>query len=75
MENGYDLKELTVELKSKGLDVAEDMAKVLVESMFIWLEKSAIASPNKYDDLLLAALPLVKGQIMAQVDKIDGKID
>lgn len=70
----YSLAKLIEELKSKGLVVAEDMAEVLVLSVFDWVEKSAIASENKYDDLLLAAMPLIKTQIMAKIDMIDGKI-
>jgi len=75
MVKSYDLKLLLEELKGKGIVVAEDLAEVLVESTFTWVEKSAIASENKYDDLLLAALPLVKSQILSQVDKIDGNVD
>jgi len=70
----YSLKELIEVLKSKGLDVAEDMAEVLVMSLFDWVEKSAIASENKYDDLLLAAMPLIKAQVLSKVDKIDGEV-
>jgi len=70
----YSLARLIEELKSKGLVVAEDMAEVLVMSLFDWVEKSAVASENKYDDLLLAAMPLIKAQVLSKVDKIDGEV-
>lgn len=75
MEKAYDSKELLKELKSKGLDIAEDAAELVVESVFAWVEKSALASENKYDDLILAVLPMLKELAQSAVDKIDGKQD
>ena len=74
-KKAYDLKELINKLKSKGLVVAEDMAETLVVATFEWVEESAIISENKYDDLALAALPLIKSQILEKIDKIDGEIE
>ena len=73
MEKAYDLKVLGEKLKARGLDLAEEGAKIVVEEMFSWLEESCKVSPNKYDDLLLVVMPIVKPEIMKQVDKIDGK--
>lgn len=71
MEKAYDVKALVEQLKGHGLDLAEDAAKIAVEELFIWIEKSAGLSENKYDDLLLAILPLIKAEVLKQVDKID----
>lgn len=69
----YDFKELAVGLKAKGLDIAEDAAKSVAEAVLEWLEKSAKASSNPYDDMALVVLPKVKEFVLAQVDKIDGQ--
>lgn len=69
----YDFKELVAELKGHGLDIAEDAAEVLFESVLNWLSKSAVASENKFDDLILAVVPILKDQVSPMIDKIDGK--
>ena len=69
----YDVKELLSEFKAHGLDLAEDASKVSVKALFAWLSKSASASENKMDDLLLAILPVIEPHVMDQLDKIDGK--
>jgi hypothetical protein len=68
----YDLKALVAKLKSHGLEVAEEGAEVVAKSVFEWLEESAKVSENKYDDLALAVLPLIKPIALKQIDKIDG---
>lgn len=73
--SAYDPKELMSELKSRGLDLAEDAARHVVESTFAWLEKSAAASPNKVDDaLVLGVSPVLKKYALEKIDKIDGKV-
>jgi hypothetical protein len=74
MEKAYDLKALAEKMKSKGLDLAEEGAKIAVVSMLEWLEESAVKSENKYDDLSLAVLPLIKPAILKEIDKIDGQV-
>ena len=73
MEKAYDIKALVEILKGKGLDVAEEAAKIAVESTLEWLEKSAVVSSNPYDNLLLPFYPIVKAKALEQVDRIDGK--
>lgn len=70
MEKAYDAKELLNELKGNGLELAESAAKIVIESVFTWLEKSAIASENKYDDLLIVIYPRIKQYALEQADKI-----
>jgi hypothetical protein len=68
----YELKVLAEKLKAKGLDVAEDAAKILVEETLDWVSEEASKSENKVDDLVVAILPIVKPHILNAVDKIDG---
>jgi hypothetical protein len=74
-EGKMDFNLLIEALKEKGLDIAEDAAKLVVVEVLNFVEKQVIASENKYDDLLLAVLPTVKTLILAQIDKIDGEIE
>lgn len=67
-------KSLSELLKEKGLDIAEDAAKAIVEAVFQLAEEAVKKSSNKYDDMLLAALPLVKPVVLEYVDKIDKKV-
>ena len=73
MVKAYDAKELVNVLKSKGLDVAEDAANILLESVFEWLEESIKLSSTPYDDMALLLLPKIKELAAKQIDKIDGK--
>lgn len=74
MEKAYDIKELALVLKSKGLDLAEDGAKHVVESVFEWVEASAKLSATPYDDMGLIVLPQIKKLALEAVDKIDGEV-
>lgn len=71
----YDLKELLAELKINGLDIAEDATMSVYESVQSWLLKSAAASDNRIDDLLLVILPAADKFVREQIDLIDGKVD
>lgn len=71
MEKAYDIKGLLEELKSQGLEVAEEAAKVVVVSVFNWLEKSAVMSENKYDDIAVLLYPQLKAYALEQADKIN----
>ena len=68
-----DFKKLVEILKEHGLDIAEDAAEVLAKSVLSWLKEEVVASPNKYDDLLLAVLPVLEPMIFKAIDKIDGE--
>jgi len=68
-----DFKLLLDDLKSKGLDMGEDVAKELVISVFDWLSAEVAKTDNKVDDLLLAVLPVVRPMLMDLIDKIDGE--
>lgn len=70
----YDIKALGEKLKSRGLDVAEDALKGVVEDVFGWVEGSVKESVTPYDDILLGILPVVKAETMKQIDKVDGQV-
>lgn len=71
MEKAYDLKGLLEELKSQGLEVAEESAKVIANSVFNWLEKSAALSENKYDDMLSVLYPKLREIALEHADDIN----
>jgi len=72
MEKAYDAKVLVAKLKARGLDVAEEAAKVLIEESFTWVEESAKLSATPYDDMGLVIIPKLKELALKEVDKIDG---
>lgn len=75
MTKAYDFGELVDRLKDKGLDLAEEAVQLVAEELLVWVNDSAVISENKYDDLLIALLPLLKDEIFKYVDRIDGEVD
>lgn len=73
MEKAYDAKALLEQLKGHGLDVAEELASAVVESVLDWVAESAALSENKYDDIIAPFIPTVKPHILDLIDKIDGE--
>lgn len=74
MEKAYDVKDLALKLKGRGLDVAEEGAKVTIEEVFAWLDESAVVSATPYDDILRVVYPTIKAEALKQADKIDGQV-
>lgn len=70
------VKEMAVQglLKEQGLELAEDVAVMVVEAVFKSIEMAVKASPSKLDDILLVMLPLLKPLALEKVDLIDGKV-
>jgi len=75
MTKAYDIGELVLQVKGKGLDLAEESVKLLVGEIFKWIEASAKLSATPYDDMALIVLPKLKDFALSAVDKIDGKVD
>jgi hypothetical protein len=69
-----NFNKLIERLKGKGLDLAEDAARLVVIETFGWLEEEVLASENKLDDVLIALFPIVQKFVLEQVDKIDSKV-
>lgn len=70
---GQEIKELIViELKSAGLNIAEDAAIAAAKAVLVVLPKIVAKTENKYDDLLLPVLSVLEPKLMELLDKIDG---
>lgn len=74
MESAYQLSVLVAQLKGRGLDVAEEGAKVIIDEVFNWVEASAKLSKTPYDDMGLVVLPMLKAKALEAADKIDGQV-
>lgn len=71
MEKAYDLKGLVEELKGQGLELAEESAKVVVNGVFNWLEKSADISENPYDDIAKIIYPKARSYALGKAEEIN----
>jgi hypothetical protein len=74
MVTAYDIKNLVERYKAKGLDIGEDVARELLEETFDWLTESAEVSSNSYDNVMAVMYPVLKKEMLVQVDKIDCKV-
>lgn len=71
MEKAYDTKALLEILKGQGLEVAEESAKIIINSLFIWIEDSAKLSETPYDDMALVILPQLKTLALSKAEDIN----
>ena len=71
MENAYQFSGLTDKLKEQGVEVAEEAAKVIIKSVFAWLDESAELSATKYDDILRPFYPKIEEYVLALAEKIN----
>ena len=67
----YDLALLGAKLKSKGLEVAEESLKILLDSTIEWLDESAKISKNPIDDMLSAGYPYLQKMALEQIEKVN----
>lgn len=74
MLKAYDLNDLVMKLKARGLDVAEDMAKVIIQESAKWIVESAALSENKIDDVAALGMPELEKLALGLADKIDGQV-
>lgn len=74
MEKAYDIKVLGEKLKARGLDLAEESVKILLQETSAWVVESAAISPNPIDNVAALVLPEVLKVVLEQVDKIDGQV-
>jgi hypothetical protein len=75
MEKAYDLKDLTEKLKGRGLDLAEEAAKIALEEVLEWVIESATLSETPLDDVVALIAPKLKEFALEYIDKIDGEVD
>jgi hypothetical protein len=71
MKEAYDLKGLLAELKSNGLELAEDSAELVYASLKSWLKKSAAKSSTPIDDMVLNFLDKLDPVVLPAIDKIN----
>lgn len=71
MSDVEQLKKLDPEVKEELLKLAENVSKESLESAFTIAEILIKKSTNKFDDLLLPALPIIKDKILAVIDNIN----
>lgn len=74
MEKAYDIKALVAKLKARGLDVAEEAAKIMIEETCDWVVESAGKSDNKIDDVVALGIPQLEKLALGLADKIDGQV-
>lgn len=58
------------EIKKELLAMTERLSKEAVESAFKIIELAVKASENKFDDMIIAALPFLKDTALKYIDKI-----
>lgn len=73
MEKPYDLKELGLRLKDKGLDQAEDIAEMIYKELKQWLKDSAALSATPFDNLAMGYLDQLDSFVLPKIDKLDGE--
>lgn len=74
MEKAYDVKVLAAKLQARGLDIAEEGVKAIVQETFAWVKESAPLSATPYDDMAMLVLPKIEEFALAAADKIDGQV-
>ena len=70
-KKAYDVSLLLEKLKAQGLEIAEESAKILITSVFDWLEESADLSPNPYDDMAKVLYPKLKEFALERAEQIN----
>lgn len=75
MQSPFDPQDLIERLKGQGLDLTESAAKLLAVSVLDWASDSVVLTPNKYDDFVLAVMPVIRSFVLREIDRIDGKED
>ncbi len=70
-KKAYDAKLLLESLKSEGLEIAEESAKILINGIFNWLEESADLSETPYDDMAKVVYPQLKKMAMDKAEEIN----
>lgn len=74
MQKAFELAALKERLAAKGIDLAEDLLKVLVGETLDWTQDSLAMHENAYVKFMAPVISTVKPLVLAEVDKIDGKV-
>ena len=62
------------DIKKELLVMAEKVSRDAVDSAFKIIEIAVKASENKFDDMIIAALPLLKETALKYIDKISEEV-
>lgn len=73
MLKAYDVNALALRLKVRGLDVAEDTAKLVLKDVLGWISDSAKISTDPVDDIAIPFLPMIEQVVLREIDRINGK--
>jgi len=69
-----EIKKMIMEkLKEQGLEIAEDTAISCAKVVLDLIPMIVLKTENKFDDMLVPILEVVKPKIFDLLDKIDGK--
>jgi len=74
LKEAYNVKLLTDKLKVRGLDLTEEAAIIALDEVLDWVSESATKSTTPYDNLVATIFPLLKTEVLKQIDKIDGEV-
>lgn len=74
METAFDVKALVAKLSAKGMDMAEEAAKIVIGETLDWVQESVALTENKFDDMAIGFIPQLKEAALAVADKIDGSV-
>lgn len=74
LEKAWDVQALIADLKPKGLDLTEQAANDLVDSVLDWVDQSVVLTPSPLDDLEKVISAPLRPLIKSQIDKINGKV-
>lgn len=75
MTKAFDFADLVSKMKGHGMDMTEDMAKLVATSVLDWIDESVGLTSNKFDDFFGEADKAIRPWILKQIDKINGKVD
>jgi hypothetical protein len=70
----FDVKVLGERLQAKGLDVAEELLKVLAAEVLDWTAESCAVHSNAFVKFGAPAIVAVKPIVMKELDKLDGEV-
>lgn len=74
MQKPFDLKDLEMRLKAKGLDAVEGLAEIVATEVMDWSAESCAIHPNlMVKGIGVPAVAILKPLALGLVDKIDGQ--
>ena len=71
MTKAFDTKDLLARLKSKGLEAAEKVLKVVAAETIDWAVESCVVSETKYLAYLAPVVAGLKPVVLKELDKLD----